>query len=168
MASLVSIEVTESVESSRRCGGRDANFPRIVSLSDSDESMRTCEGRDDPDGTRSGRTLLSDSDDIIRAWRIDGRECPILPVRCQLASDSDESFRTGCSRLRFPDHSKLGDDTGDGTPSRGGEGSPTVTSSNPGEPCHPGSGVDNSDLAMGSGVDSSERGSGSGDGSSYR
>ena len=165
MASLVSIDITESLESSRRCGGRDPNVPRTVPLSDSDESMRTCEGRDDPEGTRSGRKLLSDSDDIIRAWRIDGREW-MLPVRCQPVSDSDESFRCGCSRFRVPDHNEPGDDTGDGTPSSGGEDSPVVPSSSSGEPRHSGSGVDSSDLATGSGVESSERGPSSDDGNS--
>ena len=65
-ASLVSIVVTDSLDSSRRCNGRDSIFVRAIPLSDSNESVRACTGRDDPDGTWSGWKLLSDSDDTIR------------------------------------------------------------------------------------------------------
>ena len=72
-------------------------------------------------------------------------------MRRQPVSDSVEFFGKAGSRLRSPDLSEPGDDTGDGSPSSAGEVSPMVPSSGSGELRHPNSGVDSSDLAICSG-----------------
>ncbi len=161
-ASLASIVVSESLESSRRGGRRtELKVARLTPTSESDESMRTCVGRNEPDDARSGWKLLSESDEIIREWRRAGRELGSelggVPARGQPPSDSEEFIRRCGCRLRFPDHSEPGAEIGERSIPSGGDGSPTVPSSRSNDAGHSGSGVDSSERATGSGVESSDR-----------